>query len=292
MQDGMTELTRRVLRFKEEGTQWEKLQEILGLHVYRFPRKDLGWNEDEAADFFISCFERLHPLVVRFEYQGIPFEMYLRRNLQWQALTQRRKRKRRRRQEEILREPIFWYVKQPEDYEPAWEDPTDIPGALLPMLPLNQEGCLKNPAMRQRLLILCLKYPLHIRRGDYPAIARLTSTPPEVIHHSLNNIRNTLYFRMERIQELETKRNEYYFRVHRLEREVLESQDDGKLAHCRKMIREYWRRIYRLNTTMDNIALTPTHSDIALILRIPKGTVDSALYYLRKLHSRLPPNRR
>ncbi len=290
----MTELTHKVLVFQKNRTRWEELQETLALHIYRFPQENLGWDEDQSAELFLFCYKKMQPLVLRFCYQGLPFELYLRRNLQWRALTLQRQRNRTRIREQTLKEPTFWYRNEPYQ-NPAPQEETelpDLPAPLNRLLPRNHEGCLKSQAMQQRLLILCLKYPLHLRSRHCPQIARLTDTPLEIISHSLTNIRNTLTFRLDRVRELEIKRNDYYFKIHRLEKRLREAPPPCRAPRDREKLTEYRRRLNRLNQTINAISLTPTHNDIAQILRIPKGTVDSALYYMRHLQSGFPRRHR
>jgi hypothetical protein len=61
--------------------------------------------------------------------------------------------------------------------------------------------------------------------------------------------------------------------------------DQERLRVYRKQIRAAEIRIEKTDRELKSTALLPTHKDIASVLGVAKGSVDSGLYYLRKAFS-------
>jgi hypothetical protein len=97
------------------------------------------------------------------------------------------------------------------------------------------------------------------------------------------HLRESLQIREDRLAYLQRKRNQAYARCLLLEKERSEEMDreirDGLTLKIGKMRRLMRKTMYEIS----RVPLSPSHAVIARELGVPKGTVDTGLFWINKM---------
>jgi hypothetical protein len=282
-------LTEKVLKYQKTGLGLDRIVEAISLRIYRYPQRRFGWDEDDSSEFFLSFYQRIPALVTRWRFTGVPFEAYLFASVRWQMRSFRIKQK----AETLLRRTgerdEFWLTVNADDTfetERSTEpenagNPDTVFGAHAGMSELSS-------AVKKRLLYLTMKGALYLEQHHLKRIAYLIGVPYEQLERSASALRERLDSRLERLESLREKRNRAFFKLRCLEQKLAQNS-------CIETVRnDLMRRIEierrRMHEAQYEIARTPrmpSHKDIAEVLGVPKGSVDSGLYYLKESASEL-----
>jgi len=272
----MENLTQKVLLFQKTGEGLQKIVEEIGPRVYQFPRRTMGWDEDACGDFYVFIHPRIIRLLRRFRNQGKPFESYLWAVLNWQLRNFARDRRKDERR---------WQVSLRVD-----------PGALVTLEDRSADGddldawassaaltrCLRSPADRRNFLFLVLKHSHGLDPDRAPALARLAGVSANRLLTLAAALRDQRAGREKRQELFRGRRNKCYAAIRLLETELQAETDPEKTASLQERLRRVRHRMRVAMDHLSRVALAPTNLEIGRLLGVPKGTVDSGLFWLKK----------
>ena len=241
----MAELNEQVLRFQATGQGLEELLSLLSARVYAYPRLRGSRSEDDAGEFYLLCYPRLVRTLRRFREQGKPFEWYLQSVLRWQYLAYVRTRRRRERLWTSGSLAAFW--EPPELREEPAPEPPGMRRRASGLFRLEDGSGAVRRGDRNRLLAWALKQVRTLSAAELRELAGLAQVDPELLEQELG-------------RETEPGR-----------REALELR-----------VRKARRALCRSQRRIAAVRLTPSNREIAAALGLPKGTIDTALYSLRR----------
>lgn len=291
MQDGGQEmqqnsLTDLVLLYQSTGRGREFLLREISLKVYYYPKYKYGWSYDECSDFFCFFYPRIATMIENFTYQGKPFEAYLTVTMRFQLKTFIYKRVKKRMYNRLVVQDSFLELSEKNAaYSPeiVSEQPADLrlqPEAVT-LLEASSEGKLTRLTQKRRLLFLALLGSMDITLRLIEAIAYTTGYEMVWLFGCIQELRERMHSRKERLHQLTLRRNRSIMRVYRMHEQLsTTSCTMVKTALTEALIKEK-DRIDDTIKEMGRVPLTPTHRDIAEVLHIPKGTVDSALFHIK-----------
>ena len=286
-----------VLRYQRTGAGRRELLNRIGAYVYRFPLwQGRPVDDDDCGDFYLYCRPRLQDLIDRFQDQGRPFEAYLKSVLTWQLRSYYRAKGRRDAAWRLAGTPPFW---DPDAAElssgavdvrarraPAAAAPTAAPATLPATLAAAQAttAAAGNPAVRRRLLFAVLKNCLRMRDTHVPAWAGLCGRDDlQALIGVARRASGASQRRWTRISQ----RSNHAFAMARLIEGQLRDETD---ADRRRLLEQRLQRARRTATNaraeLGAVRLGPSNRQIAQLLGIPKGTVDTGLFWLKH---RFPP---
>jgi len=282
----MENLTQKVLQYQKTGRGLREIVEEIGPRVYQFPRRTMGWDEDACGDFYVFIHPRLIRLLHRFRDQGRPFESYLWAVLNWQLRNFARDRRRdeRRWQVSLRVDPgaLVSRAEYPADGAADLENLT-ASSAFAP--------CLRSTADRRNFLFLVLKCSRLLDPERAPSLARLAGVTTQRLLSLASALRDLRGPREARQEIFRGRRNACYAAIRVLETEIASETDPEKLASLQERLRRMRRRMRVAMDHMSRVALAPTNREIGRVLGVPKGTVDSGLFWLkRKLASVYDPD--
>jgi len=271
-------LTEKVLHYQQTRAGLTELMSDLAPRVYLFPQRKMGWDEDACGEFYVFFHPRLVRLLDRFRDQGKPFESYLCSVLAWQLRNFARERKRGERSWNVaLRiEPEH----ETESAEPAPGDADDE--AILPAGGRELTALIRTGSDRRNLLFLILKCSRNLDPGRTAALARLAGVPPERLASLMVELCEHRAPREARLETFRRRRNGAFSQVRLLETELPGETDEEKRVELSVRLQKARRRMRGAMDRMARVGLAPTNREIARILGVPKGTVDSGLYWLKK----------
>jgi hypothetical protein len=274
----MESLTEKVLRYQRTG---EGLRDIVGElapRVYHFPRRTMGWDEDACGEFYVFVHPRILRLVERFRDQGKPFESYLWAVLNWQLRNFAREQTRKERE---------WRVSLRMGEETGTETAGGMDEAAgrcggAPRLSAELQEAITTPADRRNFLFLVLKCSQQLDPSTAAPLAALAGIETERLLDHAAALRALRAGREVRLVKFRSRRNRAFAKVLLLETELRREVEPQKIAALRAALLLAGRRMRSAADRMGRVGMSPTNREIALILGIPKGTVDSGLYWLKK----------
>jgi len=282
----MENLTEKVLQYQKTREGLRDIVNEIGPRIYQFPRRTMGWDEDACGEFYVFIHPRLIRLLDRFRNQGKPFESYLWAVLGWQLRNFARERNRDERR---------WKVSLRMEPGPAvsLEDcrcPEDGSEAEALTASSAVARCVQSAADRRNFLFLALKCSRLVDAENAPALARIAGITAENLVSLVAALRDARSARETRREMFRCRRNKAFAAIRLLEHELLAEAEPGKRASLEKSLGRMRLRMSTAMQRMSRVGVAPTNLEIAKALRVPKGTVDSGLYWLkRKLASVYDP---
>ena len=86
---------------------------------------------------------------------------------------------------------------------------------------------------------------------------------------------------MDRIRTIKNRRNSAFFKFHLLQEKISFAENEKEKIELREEISNLRKRICKMNTTISKAPSRPTHKDIADILKVPRGSIDSGIHYIK-----------
>ncbi len=275
----METLTQQVLAFQRSGHGLEEIVRAVGALVYTFPRLHRGATEDDCGEFYLHFYPRLLRTLRRFRDRGRPFEWYLNAVMRWDYRTYRLRRARHENEWLQASCPELW--PEAEEGEPFAEC-LGAPPALQAVLELDHSGRIPRRSNRRRLLFWTLKNLYRLPFVDLPRLAELTETDVEYLEKAVLRLKEATAQQAERVRRLRERRNAVFCSL-RFAQQRLRAQTD---ADARRALTERCaglrRTLTRVAAEMSRGSLAPSNREVAAALGVPKGSVDTALYVLKK----------
>ena len=250
----------------------------LSLHIYSFPGYKKSLNEEDWSEFLLGFMGRMHGVLMNFNYRGYSFVCYLNNVLRWHLRTYYRQSQEGLDDDWVcVRESIIEY-----EYGSCCSN-QKISLHEKVMLILEGSGMtpFRKEALRQRLLLFVLKNIAFWEEDDFlTAFPFLGPSKEEALRYR-RILMEGIQKKYDRKAALSHRRNENYFRLNLNERKIACCVDPHLMPALEKRSDLYRGRMYKLDKQLDSIPLVPSNEDISVVLNMPKGSVDSGLFYLR-----------
>ena len=247
-----------------EGSIFKTIQE--NVHCYGL----VGWNREDSDDYISSLYPRISRAIDAYQETGSSFESYIGSMVR---LTAREYRSRQMR--DYCEETAAWIAHIPEMYVCENETEYDEQPAA------GTEGSIKLKNPRQ-LLILILKCSNYISADLLEKIAPRLGMEPDALNEMVDHLKQQYEKRAMDIVALREKMNSQFYRCILYEKKLQTLMPDSPLAQrLRGQLKTGRNRLEKTRKFLAHIRLDPSNSQIAKLLGITKGTVDSVLYNLR-----------
>ncbi len=242
-------------------------------------------DRDDAAEALVAYRARIEALLDRYVDRGSSFDAYVVTSLRFLARSQRRTRKRHHERECACERALVF------DYPSS--DPWDLgfgsadEGGPIPnqtragSRPRAHETRRHRRAKGTRILYLFLKCAWNAGDRETKIVAAYTGLSEEWLATALAHARRFLESERCRFERISARRDRSWTALRVLEGRIAEEFDEwtkrGLLEAFGRARREYEAALAELRRFRP---LVP-NSVVARILRVPKGSVDSGLHYLR-----------
>jgi len=282
-------LTEDILLYKRTGKGFEEILRTISIEVYKFPQVRFRWDEDLSGDFFCYFLPRIPGLIKRFTFTGKPFEVYLVSCMKWQMKTFLSKQIRDDRRRRVIEHISATDAYSQNDYEDCGtevdEEEPYIP-LLKSILKINSEGNVPEEPFKRRLLYLALSSCEYVSEHIVIRISIMTGIPKLKIEELMKALDERMEKTRARLRMLQTRRNSHYFRIVYVHEELSRNPDREKRLNLMEELKEEKRKFERTCEELRNLQAGPSHRDIAEVMGIPKGSVDSGIYYIRHAYLR------
>ncbi len=290
----MTRLTEAVLRYQQTGIGLERAYGEAALLVYEYPRRRFGFSEDDCGEFLLFFHRSLLRLIDRYRDTGRTFEAYLYGTMKWQIRTFARKKRRSAVRYEVVNHRDLWEEIHPRYYAASITESTQETGFVREAEPkllvsgsleIDADGRLVDPTMRRRVTILALKACLHLDDTLIRAVEHAADHQPGWLQDRLAEARAYMRRRTDRLRSLQMRRVRAYYNLRRAH-DTLRLAPPGPAADSAMRSVAVWHRRLRLiENAICRVPRSPTNGEVAEILGVPKGTVDSSLFYMKRVYS-------
>lgn len=298
------DLNKLVAAYRRDGAGRDLIMEKVATLVYEGHKRFGFDDEDDAANAMLKFRSRIDRLVDRFEDRGLPFDVYLAANLKYLARTARRERRKAREREEtceraVLGESIaaaggggFASTDIGASLEARSSAPSPVGLRASRRRPRARGGLVPHSAAEAaaystRLVFLAVKCAWEIDETGISRVAASAGVEREWLAAAIEQARRSMESDRDRVERLTQRRNASWTRLLLLDGRLREEADPYRKA---KLFASKRRESLRFaNVAAEISALRPIvpNSLVARILGLPKGTVDSGLYYLRKRFSEI-----
>lgn len=283
----MLSLTERVIQFQESGVGLQAITEEILRRIYRYPLMHRGFVEDDCGEFCLHFYPRIERLVQRFRFCGIPFEAYLATNVRWQLksyVTAQRTEERRKsvRNLELLIEHRQQQRTSLDTGRSTADSDAELPISVCRLFGIQSDGTVRTATMRRRLLILAMKGCTEIKDDQLLVVAEMTGDDPDWVLECAAALRDTMARRELRAEKLRLRRNKAFLRLRVLQDQLDNTVEDSRRRELETLLVQCRLRLKMARLCLSRVPRHPTHEDLARVLHIPKGSVDSSFYYLRR----------
>jgi hypothetical protein len=234
-------------------------------HYQRFHLFD--WSRDKCADYLSWLYPRLSRAVEAYQNTGASFDAYIGSLVHWSAREYRA-----REAEHYITEYACWKARAEEmevcSPEPEYAEPQP------PIPPVS------NP---RQVLILLLKAYFYVSEDFLSRAAPALGIGQEKLRMLVEELRALRLRRDEEIRGLQERIHCQYYRCIAFEKRI-ESFSEGSVGYIRmkgKMVRAK-NRLKAMKERLATMRIEATNRQIATVLGVPKGTIDSGLYRIKK----------
>ena len=267
-------LTKAVKLYNKTGKGLRSIRQQILMLAYAFPRHKPYCTDEDCGEFLLSFYPRIDRIIHNFALRGTNFDAYLQSCFVWHMKTFIAKKFLQKRQDRIIYRDSCASLS-PHDRS-GWELHEESP----PFMPQEQKEPLKKRDL-QRIMLLTLKCAGDVNDSFINRIADRLGTNSAVIFHQVEILRTVMRDRTERIRSLSELRRQSYFLLHYLLDQRKGCHDKFRLLEIDKKIHKERRHIEYARRTLSITPKGPSNNDIARLLGVPKGTIDSGIYYLK-----------
>jgi hypothetical protein len=288
-----TMLNDLVAAYRASGQGRDLIMEKVAVLVYESHARYGFDDEDDAANALLKFRDRIARLVDRFEDRGLPFDAYLATSLRYLARTARRERRRAAERESLCERAAFPEIErigaegaaaEPiEPAAPAREGRRCASGRR----PRAKGGIVRRcpaeeAAHSSRLVFLAIKCAWEIDEAGVARVAEAAGVGRDWLAAAIEQARRSLEDERSRVERLAERRNASWTRLRLLEARLAGENEGCRGAALASALAREEARYSRVKEELAALRTIVPNSVVARILGIPKGTVDSGLYYLKK----------
>jgi hypothetical protein len=274
----MATLTELVITYKATGRGLQEIVDRMSTMAYTFPRNYRGFDEDDAGEFLLFLYPKLPKLVDKFYPTGTPFEHYFKRCLRFQVKSYATALRSRRARYKAEMSPGLWPDGCVYGEEEVREDEASYGGDFFDRA--QERPSLADP-LRRRLLVLVLKVCVDLEDSQLRRIAKKLDVSAPWLIVQRDRIEERLRKKDPRLAILRGRRNSAFATIVQVQGELSRCGEPVRRQRLEHRLRVHLKRLDTARSLIARVPLRPTNDEIAEILEIPKGSVDSTLYYLR-----------
>ena len=271
----------RVLKYRQTNKGFEELVRIISLHVYSILRNHYKMDDDERSDFFCTYYPKIPGLIERFKYFGTPFDGYLNKSIIWSIKAYRSAKSRQRSlQKASLTEPFF-LVSPDIDFTEIKELPLCISASARKVLRLQEKEEVLSDTIKQRILYIYLIEANYVDERLKEGIIQITGYKKKWLETCTQKLKVKVERRLDRIKTIRNSRNSAFFKFQILQEKISFAENENEKLKLKEEISKLRNKIYKMNKTISKAPARPTHKDISDVLKIPRGSIDSGIHYIK-----------
>ncbi len=277
-------LTQEIIEFKKTGLGIDDIIERIAIQIYQYPRNKFNIPEDDNSDFFLYFYPKIPKMIYRFQYTGRDFESYLLVSLKYQLKTFLGKKAKQMYKDKLEGYKCFWDIKDNSDIT-VHEKKVEYTDSIRKILNIDNFGHIKCDITKKRVKYLALKNAHKLDENYIKRIAHLIDENEDTLRNNIINLNLKLNSRNERYERLTKRRNTIVLRIYKLHIDIFKTIDIELKNNLHSSLAIEKERLSNCIYQISKVGLAPKHSEIADVLGVPKGSIDSSIHYLKKSFS-------
>lgn len=234
----------------------------------------------EAGDFILIMIPKVEQIIMEFNPQLSKFINYLNRHIKWLILQCNKEYiKKRDKTEAFHYHEVAKYKENLvcKESTPVYRVTTDMESFLK-----LKKGEITSNSMRRRILILSLKNSRLLSDDLIEELSKLLGCTREWLIEKKEYLNRLGESRLKNREYLQERCNRLFIDITKDQEKILKCHTLEEKQEILLKLEEKRERLHRLQETLTNRSYGPKNEDIAKLLDIPKGTVDSSLFYIKK----------
>ncbi|MDR1868162.1 MAG: hypothetical protein LBQ77_07885 [Treponema sp.] len=263
-----------IQHYRDGDIDRKELEEKIFRYINQQPHQfHLRFEKEERLDFLTWLYPRIHRAIDRYEDKGRTFEDYMGALIHW-AIKEYFLLERKR----TVSEEVYW------TNEGSWlvqnEGSSYANDENLPPLCVTNKRLVKN---KRQMLIMLLKSYRFVSEEFIDRIIPYLGVEKEKVQTLLSIIREKNIQREERVHRLQEAVKRHYYRYLVAEQKLTLIPKESEQYEEAKQRRDNARkRLNNSRTKLNIVSKRASNRQIAEVLGIPKGTVDSNVFLARK----------
>ena len=275
----METLNSLVVYYQSTGLGLSEIVKRLSLRIYNYPVGKFRASEDDCGEFYLFFYPRLLRTLKHFQDRGKPFEWYLNSVLRWHYKVYCSRKRKDQTRWAVARNVLFWELPEPGLVVPAPSLRSDRGRRIIP---IDRFGGSRENTCRKRILFLALKNARHLDDSAISWISDLTEIEEDHLIAMVERLRASLYKRELRLHKLYGRQNKILTKVFLLQQDLLWEVDPKIKSELAFSLCELGTALRSVQRRIRRVRLHPSNRELAELLQVPKGTIDTSLYWLRR----------
>lgn len=265
----MRQLNDRLRTYRAGRTAKQDVVDDCVLFLYNHPVLNRLFNLDDLHDFIVDLYPRISSLVDRYELDEKPLEAYLVRMARFHVRTFGKRKRQQFRQEQLVNN----YARQTFDLR---EPESSFDSGIL--------GWSWRPADRKRVLYLALRSAPNLTLPQMKALSDFSGVDIDTLFSWVDELRNRTVDKQQRKRLARGKLDRSYAKLLRLQYDDTSRENLTAIRKQTALVREQRKRYLAYDSAC-------THQAISEVVGVSKGTVDSAIYHVkRRIREQLAEN--
>jgi len=268
-----------VVYYQNTGLGLAEILKKLSLRIYRYPLSKYRGSEDDCGEFYLFFYPRLLRTLKKFQDRGKPFEWYFNSVLHWHYKEYCSQKRREEIQWTVARNAAFWELPDP---APVCTRMPASEGGCRTIIAMDRWGKSRQATCRRRVLFTALKNACNLDDSAFSWISRVSGVKEDHLVGMVEALRANLYQRELRLHKMYMRRNNIFTKILLLQRDLSWEVDPALKTEIALSLSQLRVRLRTLQRKIRGVKLRPSNREIAELLQIPKGTVDTSLFWFRR----------
>lgn len=260
----------------------EKCKEMILEYAYTKVEKD---RYIEAGDFILKMLPKVDGILDRYNSSASSFKHYINSHIKWLMFSFSKEYKSYKERSDA------YIIHNTADYKDslilAEERPEYKISPRAKEILSIKDGNIKKRSSRKRLEIFVLKNARNLNTEQIEVIAPLIGRTPSWLFKQSEYLKSISEKRVANREYLQKRYNRLFIEITKDHKRLTEIDDPYDRERLLRSVKDKQRRKDELLHKLRARNCGPKNEEIAKLLDIPKGTVDSSLYYMKKSLSAL-----
>lgn len=262
--------------------KYKELKERVLEYAYQQVEKD---RYIEAGDFILRFIPKLDSVLERYNSEYASFKYYINSHIKWLMFSFSKEYKSFKEKSDAY--TIHNAATYRDQLSLTEERPEYHISPRAKQLLAIKDGIIYKKSSRKRLEIFTLKNIRNIEKEQIEIIAPLINRSVSWLFNQKEYLSQLCEKRISNRDYLQSRYNRLFIEITKDQQKLLEMNSGYEKELLYKTLCDKQRRKRELLEKLKHRNCGPKNEEIAKLLNIPKGTVDSSLYYMKKSLSTL-----
>jgi len=289
-------LTKQVLAYQRDRTGEERLLQSIYLITYNYPQQWHAISEEEASEFLIFFLPTIKGLLRHFTYTGTPFMHYLTSSIRSKIRSYKQYQYKQKSYDIMSIYNFDDRVCHEDSYACFCDEPdslyrlsgteklqgshtsTGLSSSRQPAIPVPRRPAMNIKQLLYMLLFCCREIPedLLVKIQEFYAEYEMDYTRMQ------EQLLRSCEKKQQELTHLQERRNTLFSQVICIETQLKHEVDSDRIAALEEDLKRRQQRLSGVISTIKQFHIHPSHKQIADLLGVPKGSVDSGIFYFKK----------